>query len=415
MTAARLNPNVDPPAERVMAEWQLRQPRALDWLSERITLLLRTRRPEVVLTSELGHRHGDPSGAARLTARLVADACDYAESEQAFPEQLSDFRIVPWRVSRALVCVDTQGAKPVPRSKRKTGIGQDPEDLALHARRIMGHRAFPSAWTLRSLRDESTGDLGTQPFAGLVVEYGSVARRTRPAPRAARHGRAELALAMARAGSKGMHRIEQIESLAVDDALAAGRILFDLAEVELDTAERELLLRQLVTRHPDHPLANAAFFQLVQKHTSLERMWYEYQQLPTAQHEVLLADVQERPTGVSDDIQLASAEAPAFEEDWTSGLRLLQEINSKWPTLSSEPEIAFPLATLPRSSTHRPSSSKFQQQLFPNGWPQYAKLEMMLAGMQREAQPADGDVELPIGNGQAPLGRRFVGRDMEVC
>ena len=388
LTPRSICSEVDLPADRMLASWRLQGTSATDWLSERITRIIRVRRPDVVLTSELG-KAPEATGMQRLTTRLVADACDYAETEHAFPAQGIDFGLVPWRVSRSLKCVAKPRTSRGAKSKRKSGLGYAPEDLAMDARRLLGTEIASSAWTLRSLRDEKGGELGTQPFAGLVVEYGSAARRVRPAPLRTSPRLSNIAVAIARAGGQGISRVERLETLAGSDVEAAGRLLFDLAAQEQSADERDLLLRELVTRHPQHPLTNAAIFRLVRDHTSLERKWRDHRERPIQPTASLLATEAEDLPRPDSAVRLASSETPsdptAFQADWKVGLRLLQEIESKRPVLSSEPEVAFPLATLARQGP-RLARSKLQQQLFPNGWPHYAKLELMLVGSEPDEQ-----------------------------
>lgn len=421
----------------------------VDRLAERITRAIRERRPEVVLTTDLP---SDNRGAQRLVAQLVADACDYAESEQAYPAHRLDFGLGPWRVSRALRMTEKPGVA-MPHSQRTTGLGAAPEDLARYAQQIMGTADVEASWTLRSLRGSKTGsssagntstsgpataDLGTQVFAGVVVEYNSAARRPRAAPVASKVAASRLALGMARTHRKvGMTRVEQMESIVGQDPFLVGQVLFNLSEQEIDSNERDLLLQELVTRYPQHPLADAALIQLVRHHTSLEAQWRAFQEGARLPATALLADVEVSQDGVvSQDgpadlvgeldapvvadlkspefnsstskslspatlqapaiqeedaeagsaIQLVTAEEAVFQPNWRLGYRLQQEILAKRPSLSSFPEVVFPLASLPSELNPQANSSRWQQQIMPNGWPEYARFEKMLLGVEGDQQ-----------------------------
>ena len=68
--------------------------------------------------------------------------------------------------------------------------------------------------------------------------------------------------------------------MTASDPHAAGTLLLELAESEQDPVERELLLRQFVARHPDHPLVSEAYFQLVQTFSSVEAQYRKYLEQP---------------------------------------------------------------------------------------------------------------------------------------
>lgn len=380
LTHAEADAEVDHAVDSLIRRWEQQQPDAIDWLAKNLTRIVRERRPEVVLASERSPgRSGQ--GTQRLVRQLVSDACEYAASDQAFVDHLQQLGLGVWSVSRAVVCVaHPSRSKAIP-AARTTANGDTADDLAVASRRILGQPDHDADWTLQSLnRDDRGTDVGRQLFAGIVVEYDSAARRTRAMSNAVSSNR-NLALALSRMSNQGLQRVEQIETLA-GNADQAGQVLFDLALQELDPAERNTLLGQFITRHEDHPLVESALLQLVDRHSSLERQWWEFAAKRTTPSATVLAEVpQDDDAGSGSTVQLVSAESDAFQPNWQTALVLFDRIRSKRPMLYAEPEIAFPLAAIQRLDQPDGANALLQQQQRSFlAWQHHANTELKLAG-----------------------------------
>ncbi len=386
LTRAEIDPQTDLPAGELIGQWQTQKPDAVDWLSERLTQIIRTRNPDVVLSSDIGNgRTGE--GLQRLTCQIVTDACDYAASDQAFPNQFREFGLSVWNVTRAVKCSAKVDGTQTVKSKRVSPLGRSAEELASYARRIAGVSDSGISWTLRSLRDsDHDSDVGSNPFAGLVVEYGSAARRPRTQLDRAPSSTFRRSLAVAQMSEKGIARVEKTERLADGDADLAGRLLFDLAMDETDADEKDLLLSQFAARHVAHPLMDAALHELVRRHTSLEEKWNRYRENGKSPAPIALANaIVEEPTEQPDSVQLASAEVDVFEPDWNPSLKLLQEIKSKRPMLYAEPEIALALASVQRLDQPK-GANAILERAKRSASNRYAQLELDLAGSENASQ-----------------------------
>lgn len=391
LTQIEIDPQTDLAASQVIAKWHAQYPSSVDWLAERLTQIIRARNPDVVLSSETGAGRAG-QGVQRLTCQIVADACDYAASDQAFPQQFVDFGLSVWNVSRAVKCVANVDGTSRVKSKRLSARGRSAEELASKARRIVGVSGTVANWTLQSLREsEGQSDVGSDPFAGLVVEYGSAARRSRSQADGATSSAFRTSLAVARMSEKGIARVERIEQLAGQDSDLAGRLIFDLAIEEEDVAERDLLLRQFVARHEKHPLLDAALHQLVRHHTSLEQKWKTYREHGKRSAPVALANALVEETAISEDsVQLASAEEDTFAADWKPCLKLLDEIKSKRPMLYAEPEIALALAAAKRLDQPAGANTILERAKRVSAKSRrYAQLELDLVGSDAGSQTFD--------------------------
>ena len=274
---------VDVPAGELVGQWQGDDRDIMNLLPRKLTMLLRTWRPDVVVTSGISDGKLDqPTGAQRLLAQLIGDAREYAAMPEVFPEQISVLGLQPWTVSRQLDVRHVKGTVPsldtVPSVRGGSVAG-----LAEHAERLVGTPNYVGrSWSLFSSTDGDVRNFGRYPLGGIVANFGSAQRRERtitedPASRTRllqRAARTRRIVENERLIGDGQARLEQIERL-VEDRNEAATLLFELA-TRRDSEESQKILQHLVKRHADHALTEAALDRLVRVHTSAERMWLAY-------------------------------------------------------------------------------------------------------------------------------------------
>ena len=360
------------------AEILRRWPAVVERLSAPLTRLIRERRPDVVLTSEWGSP-GGAVGLQRLGSQIVADACAYAESDRVYPWQLQDLGLTNWKVLRVLKCVAKSRRTEPARSTRRSASGDTAHDLATTAHQLLSSRRPSSDWTLVSMADEGS-DVGYQPLASLVIEYGSAARRARTVATRSLVPTKRLAMAFGRANTWGVHQIEQLERLAGGDTRLAGDLLFELAQ-DATGGQRDLLLQQFVARYGNHAKMDAVLLQLVRHHSSFEEKWRAHQEAKKQDHAVQQLANAEAVVEETAEVQQVAAEQEVFEPDWQLAKRLLQEVSTKRPALYAEPEMAFALAAVKRLESPTAAKSLLEQQSrLPSYWHRRAEMELALQG-----------------------------------
>ena len=389
-------------ASEILLRWRTLHPDVTDRVSSQLTRLIRTWRPDVLVTSHLAS-DGEPTGPERLVTQLVADAAEVAETDRVFPAQ-TQLGLGPWRVRRVLTASATNAsAKPSARSD--PFVTSKDVSLSLLAERcqrlVATNPPVDDQWTLKSsLEDinQQVADLGVNPMGGSTIKYATAGRRKRTIRESsllrpdARRRREQIRNTLLRGGlftGRGETRLQQAESLLQSlKEDEAGELLFDLAALELEAGfadEAERILRRFVTRYDRHPLSDAALQWLIAYHTSAEVAWIQRAGSPRSDGGIKLASSEVplqtvRARGGNN--VLATHETSNPDTDWAIGMRLAQQLKSKRPMLYAEPYVAFPLASISRL-TQQPlaASSLYQRQMGRSAgshWRQRAASELAL-------------------------------------
>lgn len=391
--------------------------RGLPALQERLVRLIRTWRPELLLTGEKGNPD-DP--AAELIAQIVSQAVVVAADPKRFPEH-AEAGLGPWQVKKVIGAL------------RPGSRGEINLDTAAFAPRLEGsladfaqasyavsdpltfNPAGPKSWGFRLLTNQTGSENATRDLmAGIILQPGGDARRTL-LEIAENTTALQMATRKFRNAQAILEQSEQSPELQarlmgqVGDLTAglegslAGRVLFNLAASyhrKGQSAMAAQTYEALIKRYPEHPLTPAAGVWLVQYYTSAETGLRTQKLEATGSYSgatTLAID----PTKPGDRvINTASATENQGKELHVIDLReknarageaievgkLLESIN---PALVSEPRVQFPLAAAYTSQGLAGSADRFffgvLQNSVETGWRDCAAAEQWLA--QKEGPP----------------------------
>ena len=361
---------VDRQARHIAARWnELNDGRGLQALQAELVRLLRTWRPEVVLTHDADLEGKDPLG--HLVNQAVLQAVELAEDPTAYVDQITQAGLAVWTVKRVFAVTTTGEAGDclLPRAELLLRLGGTVAEAADQARALLGQ---PSG------RPERFGlaDSGpTGPTQGAPWQVGFRLLRSRlPQERAspkdllerillqpggeARRMLPEVdpeALADLQQQAQRRRHLEAIAQQAVQDGRigpslvaqtrqwvrglepgSAGHFLYNLGQMFIIRGQWPAaaeVLEFLVELQPEHPAAGPALVWLVQYYASMEAFWR----------------VHGAERRVSAELATPAWDQKQLEQRQERAAALARLLEKHHPQLFLLPEVRFPLAVADRA------------------------------------------------------------------
>ncbi len=285
-------PGVAVSAEQLVATWdRLNEGHALERLEAYLVREIRCWRPEVIVTHAASPRGDDPLG--HTINQIVLRAAEQAADPLRFPEQLTQQGLQPWQPRKVLGCLTggQLGTINLTSSQLAPRLGCSLAEAADTARALLLDSYTPAPATIgfQLLVDHVPQGAGAQDImSGITLYPGGDARRLLGDPadstndlmrRVAQKHRSLQAI-LVHLGKRGQDAdrvLGQICELTRDlDARSGGELLYQLAQHYQRNGRWDLAAETfelLVTRYPDHLLAEPAYVWLLQCATSSEIAW----------------------------------------------------------------------------------------------------------------------------------------------
>ncbi len=413
---------------------QLHGERSADQLLRQLVLALRTWRPSVVITDHPDEKTAE-STADALVAEAVRTAFEQAGDPKAFPEQITNLGLSPWRVTKVYSLWDEPKTASVrlDLTEACSALGESVQEFAGPAVTLLGNRApVPGQRCFRHLAGvEGTAGHPTL-MHGIDLGHGGLARR--PA-----HPVEEMTPEQTRAlrQRSNLRALTQAPNgLAKPEQLLA-QLGPMLAEVPDDQAARALhavagqysrmgqwcLAREtfvlMLERYPAHPLTADAYRWLLQHNSSSEaRRRHEMGQFVVIGQQTfgLQASEAPEPQGIPIGDQPAKPgfQPPKFEQrqarqlafltnqaetrQWyQSCLELENKLAAFGPLFTRDPAIQFCLQSARRNlgdfDTPRKGYAQLAASLPEGPWKRAALAELWL--LDRTGQPPREVVSCP--------------------
>ncbi len=366
---------VDRHARHIAARWnEANDGRGFHMLQAELVRLLRTWRPEVVLTHDADLEGKDPLG--HLVNQAVLQAVELAGDPTAYVDQLTHAGLTVWSPKRvfAVTAPGVEGDFQLPRASLVLRLGGSLADAADQARALLGQISGgesldgsvpsasdgrPGAWQneavglglgIRLLRSRVPQERAAPKdlFERIVLQPGGEARRQLPELDAE-------ALADLQHQAQRRRHLEAIAQQGVQDVRvgpsllaqtrqwvqglepsSAGQFLYNLGQMFIIRGQWPAgaeVLELLVELQPEHPAAGPALVWLVQYYASLEAAWRVHGQ-------------QRRVTP-----QMASPawDQKLLEDRWERAAAMARLLEKHHPELFLRPEVRFPLAVADRA------------------------------------------------------------------
>jgi hypothetical protein len=374
-------------AKQLVDGWnQANDGAALAKLEAHVVGRIRMWRPNVVFTCS-AHTTGDDA-LPHMINQTVLHAVEAAADPQAYPEQMAQAGLQPWRVQKVFAALEPggTGTLAIDPAELSGRYGRTIGELAAAARGVMANRYEAPSGTLgfRLLVDGIPQDVGRRDFfSGITLSPGSEARRMLEAV-------ADSDLQQLHREAMRRRNLQAILDRAESDDPSDGRFLADVgeqtrsmqperaAEVLLALAERYVRAGRwemacecyalVVDRYPQHPLCGVALTWLIQYHASSEIAWRTRVldglaaeqvdfQVPSRLPQVPVPTPgrgvhQAAALGGSNQVALAGGLARNLRagsgERFTKADNYFKQLATLHPALVVEPEIRFPLAVAHR-------------------------------------------------------------------
>jgi photosystem II stability/assembly factor-like uncharacterized protein len=408
--------------------------KAKELLEEHLVRRIRTWRPEVILTEDLSPRGENP--LAHLTNQIVLAATEKAADPTAYSDQLTLAGLEAWRVKKVFAVQD--GDKPgvvnITPSQWAPRMGRSLAESAEQGRSLLAKEIHPTSRNigLSLLVDQLPQQTGRRDvLSGIALLPGGEARRELCDPPAGdldslvkaaqkRHNVQQLIARLEDNPSHGSSWLGQVDDLTrgVGDR-GAGEILFQLATRFQAAGKSEYaaeLHQVLLTKHPQHPLADVSALWLVRYYASSEAGWRQRgetkfnvrlataempleekasggrQPPDTSASKVNFPEEQSQETVNATDvgprgqgIEALKTAAPGMNSDERGGqaIALAKTIEKSRPRLYADPAFRFALATAHRQHGQPRNAEKIMTSLAAAGlddaWTACAASEQWLA------------------------------------
>jgi photosystem II stability/assembly factor-like uncharacterized protein/tetratricopeptide (TPR) repeat protein len=379
-----------------------------------LVLALRTWRPDVVITDNPDVKVPD-NAAGALVAEALHEALSQAADPKAFPEQIEELGLKPWRVAKMYTLWEKPGSQVVlDNSAAQPLLETSIRDFAAPAAGLLADSALPAQRCYRLLESSLEGAANQERLMeGVALAPGGEARRKLPQIREpdaqaqkafhARRNLETLALNLAHPGkgtdpAKTLAQIGPLLSSLPDDQGAAAAIgLANLyaRQGQWDLARETFLL--MVDHYPAHPLSAEAYRWLIRHSASSEaRRRHELEQflLVTNTRFVKTSfnlrdpkDGTEKPKSPNQAVQnagLAILNDKAETRQWYRGsLEFGKRLASFGPLYASDPGVQFCLQAARRNLGQFQEAGEWYRRFdlhFPQGpWHDAAAAELWLA------------------------------------
>ncbi len=400
---------VDRHVRHIAARWnEMNDGRGLEALQAELVRLLRTWRPEVVLTHDADLQGNDPLG--HLVNQAVLQAVELAADPTAYVDQLTQTGLAVWSVKRvfAVTVPGVEGDFSLPRAGMVLRLGGSladtadqaramlasasaGSDLLAHAGEVAGGEAGGGGQVgFRLLRSQVPQETAAPKdlFERIILQPGGEARRQLP----------ELdsdALADLQQQAQRRRHLEAIVQQAGKDPrlgqslLAqtrqwvrglepgpAGQFLYHLGQMFIRRGQWPAaaeVLELLVELQPEHPAAGPAMVWLVQYYASMEAAWR----------------VHGMERRVTPQMAAPAWDQKLLEDRWERAAALARLLEKHHPHLFLLPEVRFPLAVADRARGYPKQAQRWffaqRRSLTHDAWWACAQMEDWLE--RPEGQP----------------------------
>ena len=387
--------------KKILARWnEAHDGQAGKQMLRQLVLALRMWRPDVVVIDHPDARVSGSSASA-LLAEAVHEAIKRAGDEKAFPEQIEQLGLAPWKSSKTYAVWDTRADAQVtldnqgPRSR----LGASAADHAASALRVLGTGEAPSQRHFRLLDSRIDGASGQSLLMGGLTDL-TVGKSRRPlgdSPaltaemEVALRARSSLEALTRKLGDPG-RTLAQItpllDSLGDEHAPGAG---FGIAQRFADQGQwdlaREVFLL-MVDRYPAHPLAIEAYAWLVRHNSSSEaRRRHELGQFLVMNSSSIVQ------VAAPKNSKATTLGAMTETRHWYRGsLEIGKHLASFGPLFGGDPALQFCLQSSRRQMKDSPAAQEWYAKFrtfYPRGfWQDAASGEIWLGG--RSGPPPKG-------------------------
>lgn len=404
-------------------------------IRERLVLALRQYRPEIVLSSHFDASESlDP--IKELTLRELVEAVKLADDPTAFPHQLTELGLKPWKVKKIHLALSNGklGDVNVTTTEPIIRLGQPLDELVYASYGIL----TPNSKEKYSILGFSTQCDQTSPggsrdfFAGITLPPGSDGRRSFQGSYAEHWEKINLRIQQRR---HALGIIQQTARVAKENGLASSdvrlasnaeeltrkidkdaavQILLDMGRKYLESGDwdsvweaYELLARQ----HADHPLVRSAFLWLVQYYAGNEVVWRKHKNNSTSSNAIEFT--KEGATARKPVSQVTVGPALAvgqheieqqrqdLEQRLDKAIAIGRLLDQKYPDLADDVRIRFSLASALRKRGWNMEAGKFYQKRgdrkYDDVWSMRARAEYWLGHQdQTELPPELKESPLPM-------------------
>jgi photosystem II stability/assembly factor-like uncharacterized protein len=377
-------PGIEVPAAQVLEAWdRVHGGRGLEALEAHLVRVIRTWRPEVLVTQDPAA--GD-DGALRLLGQTVLKASAMAAEPTAFRESMAQVGLEPWQVKRVLSALGpgAQGVVQVTTAQLADHLGCSLGDVGAKARGLVDDqfRVAPASLGFQFAMDRLGPDRSARDFfGGLVVSPGGDARRPGIAGgvesaelvrRLAQRRRSTLAI-VERSGQDPRTRAallaEARELTQGLDRATAAELLYQLAQTYHRSGHWPMaaeVLEVLSECYAGEPLSRPAQVWLVQYYASSEARW----RIDSPRRSAVV-----QTSALSID--------PRQSEPWSERAAALGNLLQQTrPDLFAQPAVGFPLAAAQRRQQPRLAQRFYAAQRLSavdRAWRECAQLEQWLA------------------------------------
>jgi hypothetical protein len=348
-----------------------------------------------------------------LTSQLALAAVNRAGEETAYPEQIRA-GLAAWRVKKvfSLVGEEKAGVVNVTPAQWAERLGRSIAEQAALGRGLLDDEATsgPRNIGLALMVDRLPQGSGRRDImSGVVLQPGGEARRKLSETPAGdlkqladaaqkRHNVEQLLARIDTTSSVGAGWLSQIRNLT--DGLGtktAGEVLWQLARKYQQAGklvQAAEAMEQLVERHPEHPLADAACVWLVQNYASGEVAWRLRNETKLEVRLAAAMPAVERIEGSGFGLQssgmgevalakgVAAGPEIAPQERWGRALKVGKLVEQTRPTVYAEPGLRFALVSAGRQMGQAKGAERWLQTLATSGalgvWSESAAAEQWL-------------------------------------
>ena len=393
-------------ADSLVAVWdQLHHGSSLTRCEEYVVRKIRQWRPEVVVTDSSEFT----TSLSHLTNRIVLSALDKSVDPNAYPEQLAQTGLRPWRVKRTFTVVGNKSTATIQlvTTSLAPRLGRSLADIAGESRAISLDQPLeiPTIQGFRLQASDLPNSLGGREFfSGLAIQPGRGARRKLGPSLAAR---LDILKKMAQK-RRNIEQLVKFDDESTDNAawlaqfndLTVGMDADDAASVLYELAEEyrkhgrpnraAQVYHALVQRYSNSALSEKVLVRLVQYYAS-EEIAYINRGKEHIDTSVAVANHQGESTALQGDLiptdedkKADGNRAPEQAEDPGASrlFKLASQIERLRPSVFAEPSLRFPLAAAYRKSGSNREAEKIYQTLtqsrVSDDWASCAAAELWL-------------------------------------
>ena len=413
---------------QVLEAWnQANDGRAAELLEEHLVRVVRTWRPDLVVTHAAYPRGDHP--LEHLVNQATLRAVEAAADATRHPEQITQLGLTAWQVKKVVggPVPPTQDCIRLRTAELVSQLNESLTDLTEIPRSILNQPAPAANQELayRVYLDRIPQRAGAKDFfAGIMLPPGGEARRRQNPPdlQAAERNRQlavrtrNLQSILARSsqdGRGGAQVVGAIGSLVEGfDGPVAGRVLYRLGQDYVRRGEWDLAaetMNLLVDRYPQHPLAGAALLWQLRYNASSEIAWRLNKDERLLAQQVSAAEPGNRPgeaplvrpivahQPVQADALVENANRIGVDHAQHDGraaqaIAVAKRIEELDPARAREPAVVFPLARAYRSERLTHESDRLllmlKQTRPQDAWWNCAAVEQWLAKRDSECPKA---------------------------